>query len=128
MKILLDTNALIWWLEDEPMLGPKARGLLANPAHTILATVVSLWEITIKWRIGKYPLPGSVFAEFLRGENVELIGVSLAHVAAVEALEMHHRDPFDHLIIAQAKVEGASIITSDREFSEYGVRCFPAGR
>ena len=110
------------------MLGPKARALLANPANTILATVVSLWEITMKWRVGKYPLPGSAFAEFVETQNVELVGVSLEHLAALEKLPVHHKDPFDHLIIAQALVEEATIITSDRVFVDYGVRCFPAGR
>ena len=86
------------------MLGPKARALLANPANTILATVVSLWEITMKWRAGKYPLPGSAFAEFVETQNVELVGVSLDHLAALEKLPVHHKDPFDHLIIAQALV------------------------
>lgn len=128
MRLLLDTNALIWWMEDQPMLGPKARELLANPANTVIATQVSIWEITIKWRAGKYPLPGSTYAGMLEEEAVELIGVTRAHVEAVEQLDMHHRDPFDHLIIAQAQVERAAIMTSDAEMARYGVRCFPAGR
>ncbi len=128
MRILLDTNALIWWLEDEPMLGPKARDLLANPAHTVLATVVSIWEITLKWRIGKYPKPGSAFVTFLENQDFALLGISAGHLKAFEHLEMYHKDPFDHLIIAQAIVEDATIITSDQIFTEYDVKCFPAGR
>ncbi len=110
------------------MLGPKARELLANPTNTVVATMVSLWEITVKWRVGKYPLPGSAFISFLEEEAVELIGIELSHIEAVEALDTHHKDPFDHLILAQAKVEGASIITSDREMTGYGISCIPAMR
>ena len=128
VRILLDTSALIWWMEDEPMLGRRARALLADPDNQIVASIVSLWEITMKWRAGKYPSPGSSYAEPLREEQVELIEVSITHLDAVEQLDWHHRDPFDHLIIAQAKVEEAAILTSDRDMTLYGVRCFPAGR
>jgi PIN domain nuclease of toxin-antitoxin system len=128
MKLMLDTNALIWWMDDEPKLGSKSRQLIANPEHIIYVSVVSLWEITMKWRIGKYPLPGSAYREFLSDERVDLMEVSAAHVEAIERLAMHHKDPFDHLLLAQAKVERASIITSDREIANYGVKCFPAGR
>lgn len=128
MKILLDTNALIWWLDDEPMLGSAARRVIADPSNTVIATVVSLWEITMKWRIGKFPRPGSAYAAFLEEEGCSLIGVSPAHVVAVEMLEMHHKDPFDHLILAQAQIEGATIITSDKALTEYGIPCIPAMR
>ncbi len=128
MKLLLDTNALIWWMDDEPMLGREARRLISNPAHTVIATIVSLWEITMKWRIGKFPQQGAVYHALLADEDVRLINLEWGHVAALEGLDMHHKDPFDHLILAQAMVEGAAIITSDREMSLYGVKCFPAGR
>jgi PIN domain nuclease of toxin-antitoxin system len=128
VKLLLDTNALIWWMEDKPMLGPQAREILANPSNSILATAASLWEITLKWRVGKYHLPGSAFINFLSEESITLIDIHFAHIEAVEKLDTHHKDPFDHLILAQAKVEGATIITSDREMASYGVPCIPAMR
>ncbi len=128
MKILLDTNALIWWMDDEPMLGREARQLIANPAHIVLSTMVSLWEITMKWRVGKFPQPASVYYEQLREEGIDLVDICWAHVEALNGIDMHHKDPFDHLILAQAKVEQAMVITSDREMSLYGVKCFPAGR
>jgi PIN domain nuclease of toxin-antitoxin system len=128
MKLLLDTNALIWWMDDEPMIGREARQLIANPANTVISTVVSLWEITMKWRVGKFPQSGSVYHDLLNEEGIELIDVKWHHVEALDGLDMHHKDPFDHLILAQAKAEGAAIITSDREMSRYGVKCFPASR
>jgi PIN domain nuclease of toxin-antitoxin system len=128
MKLLLDTNALIWWMDDEPMLGSAARRLIADPANMVLGTVVSLWEITMKWRIGKFPRPGSTYGEFLAEEGCGLIGIAMEHVAALEGLLLVHKDPFDHLILAQAKVEGARILTSDRDMVAYGIPCIPATR
>ncbi len=127
VKLLLDTNVLIWWMEDNPRLGSKARNLLANPSNLLVVSVVSIWEITMKWRIGKHSDAGAAYASFASEEGVTLISVTPDHVAAVETLAMHHRDPFDHMIIAQARVEGARIITSDAEMARYGVPCFPAG-
>ncbi len=126
MKVLLDTNALIWWMEDDAHLGPQARNILANPANLIVASLVSIWEITMKWRSGKYPLSGAAYAQFVEDEGVDMIGILPGHVAAIEALDYHHKDPFDHLIIAQAKVEGAVIMTSDEAMRAYGVRCINA--
>ncbi len=123
MKLLLDTNALIWWMDDEPKLGSAARRLIADPSNMVFGTVVSLWEITMKWRIGKFPRPGSDYGKFLIEEGCELIGVGADHIASLEALEVHHKDPFDHLILAQAQVENAVIITSDRDMARYGIRC-----
>lgn len=123
MKVLLDTNALIWWMEDKPLLGDKARQVLANPSVELLASVVSLWEITIKWRIGKHQLPGSAYDRFLQDEGIEVLGLTGGHLAALEKLGLHHRDPFDHLILAQATAEDAVLMTSDRVMAEYGVRC-----
>ncbi len=123
MKILLDTNALIWWMEDNPMLGSKARALLANPANIIVASVVSIWEITMKRRVGKHPQPGASYAEFLATEGIGLLPVTAEHIGAVESLAFHHRDPFDHLILAQAIVERAAVMTGDAAMINYGVRC-----
>jgi PIN domain nuclease of toxin-antitoxin system len=121
--VLLDTNAVIWWFEDLPQLGQKARQILANPTRGLFVSAVSLWEITIKWRVGKYPRPGSAYAAFLDAEGVNLLAVAPRHVAVLERLEFHHRDPFDHLILAQAKAEGLTLMTSDAEMTRYGVPC-----
>jgi PIN domain nuclease of toxin-antitoxin system len=128
VKVLIDTNALIWWLEDDMKLGPRGRALIAAPSTSSVASIVSIWEITMKWRIGKYPNSGAVFLDFLADEGVDVIGITPAHLRQLELVEAHHKDPFDHLLIAQAQVEGARILTSDREMTHYGVPCFPAGR
>lgn len=126
MKILLDTNALIWWMEDNSLLGPKARATLANPSNTVIATIVSIWEITMKWRAGKFPWPGSIYISLLAEEDVALMPVEQPHLEVLEQLSFHHKDSFDHLILAQAMVENAALISSDREMAQYGIRCFPA--
>jgi PIN domain nuclease of toxin-antitoxin system len=128
VKLLIDTNVLIWWMADDPRLGRNARALLSDPGVVVLASLVSIWEITMKWRIGKFPVPGSAHLEFLDDEGVATLALTHDHFKALEDLPMHHNDPFDHLIVAQAVAEQASIITSDRDMARYGVRCFPAER
>jgi PIN domain nuclease of toxin-antitoxin system len=125
VKILLDTNALIWWLKDDPKLGAKARAMLADDRHEVMASIVSLWEIAIKWRIGKLEHQGSAFADLLAGEDIALVTIKPEHFAVLEALPTHHKDPFDHLILAQAKSEGAIIVTSDGDMAKYGIPCVP---
>lgn len=128
MKILLDTNALIWWMEDNPQLGQRARATLANSANTVVATEVSIWEITMKWRAGKFPWPGSTYVDFLADEDVGLLPIERRHLELLETLAYHHQDPFDHIIIAQALAGGAAILTSDRDMTLYGVPCISAMR
>jgi PIN domain nuclease of toxin-antitoxin system len=128
VKILLDTNALIWWMEDLPHLGAQARARISHPDSHILASLASIWEITVKWRAGKHPVSGAPYAAFLADQGVGVLGICATHVAALENLELHHKDPFDHIILAQAVVEAAQILTSDREMASYGVPCIQARR
>lgn len=128
MKVLLDTNALIWWFKDNPRLSAKARSFIQHPDTIVLVSAVSLWEITVKWRIGKMEFSGSSLLGQVEQAGMQLITLLPLHLYAVEGLAFHHRDPFDHLILAQAKVEGASIITSDDQMTGYGVPCIPAMR
>lgn len=123
MKLLLDTNALIWWMEDNPNLGPRARQLIADRANDVFVSIASPWEISIKYRIEKMEQCGSAILNALGEEKMTVLGITSAHLEALEGLPRHHRDPFDHIILAQAKVEGARIITSDRIMTAYGVPC-----
>jgi PIN domain nuclease of toxin-antitoxin system len=123
LKLLLDTNALIWWLEDNRKLGPRARRKFANPRTETLATIVSLWEITIKHRSGKWPLAGTEYLPILADQQIDLMGLSATHLLTLNDLPMRHGDPFDHLILAQAKAEGATLMTSDERMMHYGVPC-----
>jgi PIN domain nuclease of toxin-antitoxin system len=96
---------------------------LADPRTTVIATVVSLWEITMKHRTGKFPSSGSAYRPFIAEQQIALIDLRLSHLDALEDLGMRHPDPFDHLILAQAKAEGAVLMTSDDNMRLYGIPC-----
>jgi len=123
MRLLLDTHALMWWLEDNPRLGPRARQRLADPDNEVIASMVSLWEITIKWRIGRMHQSGSAFAALLDEQGLAPLTVERAHILMLEQLPLLHGDPFDHLLLAQASAEDATIVTNDRHMTAYGVPC-----
>ncbi len=125
MRFLLDTHVLIWWLRDDPRLGPKPRALIANLDSEVMFSVVSCWEASVKTRVGKMDITGSELGQFAIGQGMRRIGVEAAHIEELDGLTRvsRHRDPFDHLLLAQAKAEKAALITHDRALSEYGVRC-----
>jgi PIN domain nuclease of toxin-antitoxin system len=123
MKLLLDTHALLWWLQDNPNLGPRARALIADADNELAVSIASPWEISIKHRTGKLDESGSVILRWLESEKIEVIQLTPEHLEEIEKLPVLHRDPFDHVIIAQAKVVGATIITNDHRMPSYGVPC-----
>lgn len=108
-------------MEDNRKLGSRARRRLAAPRTTVMATMVSLWEITVKHRSGKWPLSGSAYLPFIADEQIELIDLRLSHLRSLDDLGMFHNDPYDHLILAQAKAEQAILMTSDERMTHYGV-------
>ncbi len=122
MKVLLDTHAFIWAITDERRLSPRARSLIAS--SELWWSVVSLWEAIQKAQVGKLSLPlpaGPMLTGELSSNHVRLLPVSLSHVLRVEELPLHHRDPFDRLLIAQSIEEGWPIITADPWFARYPV-------
>lgn len=122
MKVLLDTHAFIWAITDERRLSPRARSLIAS--SELWWSVVSLWEAIQKAQVGKLSLPlpaGPMLTGELSSNHVRLLPVSLSHVLRVEELALHHRDPFDRLLIAQSIEEGWPIVTADPWFKRYAV-------
>lgn len=124
MKLLLDTHVLLWFAAGDEQLGPKARQAIADPANTVLISVVSFWEAAIKVRIGK--LKADVRALMRAGERAgfDLLELSPRHVERFLTLPVvrEHRDPFDQLLLAQAAAEGAVFVTDDGTARRYGVR------
>ncbi len=120
MKLLLDTAAFLWWIENPRKVPKDARAAIASPDNEVLLSIVSPWEIAVKASIGKLRTPGDLEA-MLPDMGIELLPISLTHVAAVQALPFHHRDPFDRMLIAQARSEQAVVLTSDPMFAKYGV-------
>lgn len=124
MRVLLDTQALLWWLSDDARLGPKARRVILSDQPVI--SPVILWEIAIKASLGKLRADVAEVARVVTEQGFERIGILDAHVAAVGALPFHHRDPFDRMIIAQGMVEGMPVLTSDAKVGLYEVEVLGA--
>lgn len=125
MKILLDTNAFLRWVADDPALSAKARSAIANMNNEVLVSLVVPWELAIKSALGKIRLAhpvGQFVARHVAANGFSLLPIDLADVALVETLPMHHRDPFDRLLIAQAKNRKLAIATADTIFSAYGIK------
>ena len=122
MRLLLDTHALLWWLADDDQLGPRARELIEDPGNDVLVSVVSLWEIVVKVRVGKLEADIKEVADTVPREGFTLLDISTAHLLTLARLPMHHHDPFDHLLMAQAIEEDATFISEDRHASRYKVR------
>ncbi len=122
MRLLLDTHALLWWLAGDERIGDPARDLIGNQDNDVLVSIVSLWEITVKTRIGKLEIDLSEVLENIARNDFEILGVTPAHLLSLTALPMHHRDPFDHLLIAQAIAEKATFVSDDHKTVKYDVR------
>jgi PIN domain nuclease of toxin-antitoxin system len=122
MKFLLDTHALLWWLADDRRLGRQARELVADPGNDVLVSMVSLWEIAVKTRIGKLQADIGEIIGAVQQEGFTLLDIGTPHLLTLAGLPMHHRDPFDHLLIAQAITENATFMSGDRNAARYPVR------
>ena len=122
MRLLLDTHALPWWLADDDRPGPWARELIGNPGNNVLISVVLLWEIVVKTRVGKLKADIGGFTDAVRRGGFVLPDIRAAYLLMLAGLTTHHRDPFDHLLIAQAMVEDATLISGDGVIPRYRVR------
>lgn len=125
MRLLLDTHVLIWWLRDNPRLGQRARALIADKHISVLFSAVSCWEASLKFRVAKMEVTGSDLWRLAGEEGFEALGVEQRHLAELENLPSvaGHGDPYDHLLLAQAKAEAAVLMTVDRAMTRYGVPC-----
>jgi PIN domain nuclease of toxin-antitoxin system len=123
MKALLDTHAFLWAISGDNKLSRRAGQTFSGPSDLWLS-VVSIWEILIKVQIGKIPLPqptGPYLLKKLAENRIQTLPITLDHVLAVESLPMHHRDPFDRMLIAQSLEEELPLVTSDLVFERYDV-------
>lgn len=118
---MLDTHALLWWAGDDPRIGPQSRSLLRDRSNQVLVSVVSLWEIALKARVGKLASDLKEISEGLEQDGFSRLGITDSHLAALVGLPTHHKDPFDHLLIAQAVMEQATLMSEDRWMPSYPV-------
>lgn len=122
MRYLLDTNALLWSLEDSPRFSSAIRTTVREGANEVLVSVAALLEIAVKVGAEKLDVDVREVAEHLRAQRYRLLAVSVEHAVVLSRLPRHHRDTFDRLMIAQAMVEDATVITADRLFPKYPIR------
>lgn len=123
MKILIDTHIFLWFINDDPQFSPELKALLESDIDIILS-IASLWEIAIKVSLNKLKLPGSIdgfLAEQIHINQIELLPITISHLAIVSKLPLHHRDPFDRLIIAQSIAEAFPLVSVDSIFAQYPI-------
>ena len=120
MNLLLDTHILLWWLDDGPAPLFQARDAIADTGNLIALSAAVIWEIRIKQALGKLKIARN-FCEVIKGQGFEMLPITSDHAYAVGDLPKHHRDPFDRILIAQAKLEGLNIVTHDAIFKKYRI-------
>lgn len=118
MKCLLDTHVFLWWLSDPAKLTSETISVISAADNEIFVSTAVLWELAIKRSIGKLSSPLN-FVEAARLSGFKILPISVEHIAATEELPMHHRDPFDRMLVAQALCEQAVLITRDPELLRY---------
>ena len=121
MQLLLDTHALIWWLSNDSTISGKAKKAIADPDNIVFVSAASAWEIAIKKSLGKLQAPDDLSVQ-IEEKRFTPLAISINHALTVEKLPLHHQDPFDRIIIAQAISENLIIITRDRKFKTYKVK------
>lgn len=123
-RVLLDTHALLWWLFDDPRLSERARDVIRSADTAVLVSSASGWEIGTKHRLGRLPEATEVVGNLpplLRRSRMDVLPIALEHALAAGMLPGPHRDPFDRILIAQARLERLPIVTNDPVFARYEV-------
>jgi PIN domain nuclease of toxin-antitoxin system len=120
LKLLLDKHAALWFLSGDDRLGENARRHLTDDTNRVLLSAAVVWEIAVKRSLGKLTVPDEYLA-LLLDAGVHPLPVSVAHADAVERLPTHHRDPFDRMLLCQAGIEGAALVSRDEALRPYGV-------
>jgi PIN domain nuclease of toxin-antitoxin system len=120
VDLLLDTHAFIWWDMGDSRLREVARAAIADAGNRIVVSAASVWEISIKRMIGKFTFRYDTLRA-LDGSGFEALDITPRHADAAGSLPLHHSDPFDRLLVAQAKLEGLILVTQDRQLTPYGI-------
>jgi PIN domain nuclease of toxin-antitoxin system len=127
VRLLLDTSALLWWLDGDAKLGPSARAAIADPDNEVLVSSASAWEISVKRASGKLDAPFDIASAIDRNYFIEL-PIEVAHAITAGGLPQHHKDPFDRMLVAQTQAEDLTLVTSDPEIAKYEVELLDASR
>lgn len=124
-RILLDTHALIWWMNGDQALGEFALECIANENNQVYVSAASVWEMSIKRQLGKLECPADLDS-VIESLGFSKLPISIFHSDQAGQLPIHHKDPFDRMLIAQAQAEGLQIITKDEHFPFYGISLIDA--
>ncbi|WP_438293275.1 type II toxin-antitoxin system VapC family toxin [Streptomyces sp. HUAS TT7] len=124
MRLLLDTHVVLWWLDDSPELSGEMKNLL-DTEPGVYVSAVSPWEIAIKQSLGKLEGPPDL-AERVRDSQFTGLPITAGHGVRAGRLPVHHRDPFDRILVAQAQTEGMTLVTRDKWIPQYDVPVMPA--
>jgi PIN domain nuclease of toxin-antitoxin system len=121
MRVLLDTHIALWLLTDSPKLSEKARALIISAGDQVYVSAVSIWEISIKHRLlpTKMPISGQMAKVRFAAAGLQFLPISAEHAAQVDTLDLHHRDPFDRILIAQSRCEPLHLLTRDAQLAIY---------
>jgi PIN domain nuclease of toxin-antitoxin system len=125
MKLILDTHTFIWWANEPEKLSEKALTACQDNSNTLILSVVSVWEMQIKMQLGKLKISRPIeklIKTQQQANGLQVLPIELAHVLSLSGLPSHHKDPFDRLLITQANVEGAILVSVDLVFSSYSVK------
>jgi PIN domain nuclease of toxin-antitoxin system len=120
VRLLLDTNAFLWWRTEAPQLPTRVSNQIRDPDNAIVVSIASFWEIAIKRGLGKLRFFED-FGQVMADEGFDLLNVTFAHLRVLGDLPQHHRDPFDRLLISQSLAERIPVATSDPAFAAYSV-------
>ena len=125
MRLLLDTHVFLWWIGDDPRLSLRARKAIAVAENEIFLSVASAWEIAVKTRLGKLTLPADVesfLPDHIQRNAINILPIGLTHALRLSHLPLHHRDPFDRMLVAQSQVENLTLVTADVLLRRYDVK------
>lgn len=123
--VLLDTHVVLWWLEGGGKISRAARTILQDPASRVLVSAASAWEIAIKYRAGKLEAASTLVSRFetvIEEEHFIALPISVGHAVQAGMLQRTHKDPFDRMLIAQARAEDVPVVSTDKCFDKYKVR------
>jgi PIN domain nuclease of toxin-antitoxin system len=120
-NLLLDTHAFLWAIDDNPRLSQKARNAIVDGNNIVFVSAATAWEIAIKKAIGKLRVPNGDYMDELKLHRFTPLDITTEHALAVEHLPLHHNDPFDRMLIVQARLENLTLVTRDPRMKAYGV-------
>jgi len=125
VRLLLDTHAFLWWLGNDRKLGPRSREAIADGENVVYVSAATAWEVAVKRRSGKLVAPGDI-GGWMAASSFEPLPIEVEHAVAAAELPLHHKDPFDRMLVAQAQIEDLTLVARDDEIEKYAVTVFDA--